>query len=434
LLASRLTYGLDQLNAALFKQIEAKLVDRAEAIDSATLEERLRETSEFSSALFYISIENPGTGVKFLSRNLQGNDIPDVIGERAYFAYVNGVGEMRANEFLLPPLDITIATPTLALRASLSAYVTVCALLLAAMLLASAAIGTALSGLVLRPLRVISETANRIRFDNLGERIPVGNVRDEMSELAVLLNQMFERMQIAFDQIRRFSDEASHELKTPLSLIRLHAEKLLVDGELSSGHTEAVLVLLEEVARLNLIIDELLFLSRAEAHAVAFNIQQQDPTPFLESFSQDAIVLAEHYHCRFESRLNGSGLAEFEEKWMRQVLLNILTNAVNVSPRNGLIVLDSSITEHSWRVAVEDEGPGLTAEQRQRMFDRFVRYHVPESGDRGCGLGLAICKKIVELHKGAIYAEQASNGRGLRVVFELPAFRSVKHEQPLRVG
>ena len=89
--------------------------------------------------------------------------------------------------------------------------------------------------MVLRPVRVIRETANRIRSDNLKERIPVGDVKDEISDLAQLLNQMFDRLETSFDQIRRFTAEASHELKTPLSLVRLHAERLLVDGDLDAA-------------------------------------------------------------------------------------------------------------------------------------------------------------------------------------------------------
>src|SRR5882724_7735746 len=95
---------------------------------------------------------------------------------------------------------------------------------------------TGLSRVALKPVRLIRETANRIRSDNLSERIPVGEVRDEISELARLLNQMFDRLEYSFNQIRRFTAEASHELKTPLSLVRLQAEKLLVAGNLSPAH------------------------------------------------------------------------------------------------------------------------------------------------------------------------------------------------------
>jgi signal transduction histidine kinase len=421
LLESRLTHGLDQLIYAHFQQIKARLGDDVKNLDSHVLEERVRETSEYSSALFYIEIEDPGTGIDFHSRNLLGHDIPDIKGKRAFDAVIDGVGETRVNEFLLPPLDVTIATPTRALHESMTAYIKVCAALLSAMLLVSFGIGFGLSRVVLNPVRVISETANRIRSDNLSERIPVAKVRDEISDLARLLNQMFDRLESAFDRARRFSDEASHELKTPLSLVRLHAEKMLVDGGLSAAHTEAVLVQIEELARLNQIIDELLFLSRAEAQAIVFNLQLQDPARLLEGFNQDAIALTEHHQRKFVYHHKGGGQVAFEEKWVRQVLLNVLSNALNVSPPDGLITLSSTIADDVWRVSIEDEGPGLPVEQRQRIFERFVRFHVPQGGDRGSGLGLAICQTIIELHGGRIMADAGSNGRGLQVTFEMPA-------------
>lgn len=421
LLEGRLIHGLDQLNNAGFQQIRARLGTDYQGLNAQILDQRIRETSEYNSALFYIEVENPKNGVRFFSANLHGRALPDIKGKRAFNGPLPGVGEVRINEFLMPPFDVTIATPTRALRESMAAYVKVCAALLAAMLLVSMGIGFGLSRLMLRPVRTIQATASRISSDNLSERIPVSNIDDEMSDLVRLLNQMFDRLEQAFDQVRRFSDEASHELKTPLSLIRLHAEKMLVDGDLSAAHTEAVVVQIEELARLNQIIDELLFLSRATARAIVFDLAPRDPCRMLEAFSQDAIALAEHYGRRFAYSHTGEGRALFEEKWIRQVLLNLLTNAVNVSPAGGLISLSSSLSDTVWRVTVEDEGPGLPPEQRARIFERFVRYNIPKDGDRGSGLGLAICKSIVELHGGRIRAEPGARRRGLRMVFEVPA-------------
>ena len=335
LLEGRLIHGLDQLSGVGFQEIRTKLGADYKNVNSEILDRRVRETSESAAALFYIMIENPGKGVSFYSSNLKGAAIPDIKGKRAYNATIAGVGETRVNEFLMPPFDVTIATPTRAVRDSMRAYVKVCAGLLAAMLLISIGLGFGLSRLMLRPIRLISQTANCIRSDNLSERVPASDVRDEISDLARLLNQMYDRLESAFDQVRRFSDEASHELKTPLSLIRLHAEKMLSDGDLSQGHTEAVLVQIEELARLNQIIDELLFLSRAEARAIVFDINPQDPARFIEQFSQDAVALTEHYGRRFAFDCEGDGCAAFDAKWIRQVLLNLLTNATNASPPGG---------------------------------------------------------------------------------------------------
>jgi len=307
------------------------------------------------------------------------------------------------------------------LRDVMTGYRKVFFALVTAALVASVAIGYALSQLMLRPVRVIQATANRIRSDNLNERIPVGEVKDEISQLARFLNQMFDRLETSFAEIRRFTADASHELKTPLSLVRLHAERLLVNDYLAPAQKEAVHVQLEELARVNRIIDELLFLSRADAHAISVDMKEQTPAAFLQAFAQDACVLAEHHGRHFSYMHDGEGTVPFGEQRMRQVLLNLLANAVSASPPDGRIRLRSALLADAWRITVDDEGPGLDAEQRSRIFERFVRFNQAGSDDKGSGLGLAICRSIVQLHRGRIFAEPGENGRGLQMVIEIPA-------------
>jgi two-component system heavy metal sensor histidine kinase CusS len=98
-----------------------------------------------------------------------------------------------------------------------------------------------------------------------------------------------------------------------------------------------------------------------------------------------------------------------------------LTNAIHVSPPNGTISVQSVLSDHHWQLSVEDEGPGLTADQRERMFERFVRVAHPGKEYAGSGLGLAICRSIVNLHGGQISASPGAGGRGLRVVTEIPS-------------
>src|SRR5256885_9469733 len=204
---------------------------------------------------------------------------------------------------------------------------------------------------------------------------------------------MFDRLETSFSEIRRFTADASHELKTPLSLVRLHAERLLVNGNLEPAQKEAVHVQLEELARVNRIIDELLFLSRADAQAITVAVTEQAPAVFLHSFAQDASALAEHHGRHYLYTHEGEGSVAFEEKRMRQVLLNLLANALNASPPEGRITLHSQLAGGLWRLSAEDEGPGLNGEPRHTTFERFVRYPqvaAADVPDKGSGLGLAI--------------------------------------------
>jgi signal transduction histidine kinase len=421
LLQRHLQHGLDLLNEAEFQQIEARLGPDYSTLSAPFIEMRIRETTDFASTLFYIDIHRPGIGAVFRSTNLNGMDIPDVPGKRHFSVALPGIGEVRAAEFHMPPFDVMIATPLQPVRDVMQTYVEVCAALLLAMLAASLMIGLWLSRLVLAPVRAIRDTANRIRSDNLSERIPVGDVRDEIADLARLLNQMFDRLEASFEQIRRFTSEASHELRTPLSLIRLHTEKLLGDEALQAPQRESLQDMLEEIDGLNRIIEDLLFLSRADAHAIALDLQTQDPQPFLQAFAQDALALAEHHGMRFELEHTGSGAAAFEPKWMRQVLLNLLVNAIRVSPPGGLIRLRSRLVDDAWHLSLEDQGPGLSDAQRERMFERFVRFAGPGAEKLpGTGLGLAICRSIVGLHGGRIEACAGQPGRGLDVEIRIP--------------
>jgi signal transduction histidine kinase len=422
LLEGYVIHGLDLLNESEFNEIKAHLGPDYQTLSPAVINDRIRETTEYASVLFYINIHGHDIGTIFFSSNLRGAEIPDIKGKHKYDVDWGNVGLLRVAEFILPPYDVVIATPEKPVEGVMEGYAEVCAALLIIMLAMSVAIGFGLSRLALRPVRLIRETASRIGSDNLSERIPVPGSNDEISDLALLLNAMFDRLEASFKHVRRFAADASHELKTPLSLIRLHAEKLLGSGALRGEGEEEILTVLEEVSRLNSTIDELLFLSRAEGRSIPLELEPNDPAALLANFSIDAQVLAESRGLHFSYSHEGSGSAIYEPRWLRRVLLNLVSNAVNASPPGGRIRLRSSMSEKVWRVSLDDEGPGVPAADRQRIFDRFVRLQ-PDSatGHQGSGLGLAICRSIIELHDGQIYAEAASGERGLCVVFEVPA-------------
>ncbi|HEX4649210.1 MAG TPA: ATP-binding protein [Steroidobacteraceae bacterium] len=420
LLRGYLIHGLDLLNQAEFEQIRARLGSDYSSLSSAVIDQRIRETTEYASVLFFIDIHSRDTGTIFYSSNLKGRSIPDVKGAHRYDVDWD-TGPLRVGEFIMPPYDVTIATPARQVEGVMEGYAEVCAALLALMLAMSAAIGLGLSRLALRPVRLIRATASRIGSENLSERIPVPAVADEISDLARLLNAMFDRLEASFKNVRRFAADASHELKTPLSLVRLHAEKLLAGSSLSHDNEEGVQTLLEELTRVNDTIDELLFLSRAESRSITLDLAPHDPAALLANFNVDAQVLAEHHGVHFSYSHEGGGLALCEPRWLRRVLLNLLSNAINASPPGGAIRLRSQLRGELWRVEVEDEGNGVPSAEYEHIFDRFVRLK-SENRPRleGSGLGLAICRGIIELHRGRILAETGSNGRSLRVVFEIP--------------
>ena len=418
--------GFDVINAAEFEQIKFRLGFGGQVLSPEHIEEHLSSMAELGAHVFYIEVRDPGGRVVFSSSNLDGRRLPEGgTGMAAFTATLPGAGELRINRFTIGTREVVVAAPMAMVGQILEGYAQVGLVLVCFILVMSLVTGLLLSQMALRPVRVIQETANRIRSDNLSERIPVPDVHDEIADLARLLNKMFDRLESSFNQVRRFSAEVSHELKTPLALVRLQTEKLLTtEPGLTAGQEEALLVQMEEINRLGQIIEDLLFLSRAEARAVAPAVQRENPREFLKAFAQDARVLAEHGGVRFELMIEGHGKVDFDRKLIRQVLLNLLTNALNVSPPRGLVTLESDFTLDSWRVALEDEGPGVPPEQRQRIFDRFVRLVPDNIGPaKGSGLGLTISRSIVQLHGDAIRAEAGARKAGLRIIFELPMAR-----------
>lgn len=421
LLDRYLVKQLDELNEAQFKHLKATLGRDYAKLTPPEIDDRIRQATESASSLFYIDMHASMANRFFKSSNLHGQSIPDIAGERAYSIGMDTIGEVRVSEFQLAPFDVIVATPLAPVRDLMAGYRLVFLGLLGTALVISVAVGYGLSRLILHPVRVIQATANRIRSDDLSQRIPVGDVKDEIAQLSAFLNQMFDRLEMSFAEIRRFAAEASHELKTPMSLVALHAERLLVSDGLTQQQMDSVAVILEELGRVNRIIDELLFLSRADAGAVLVELREQSPVALLSAFAQDASALAEHVGKVFAWSHRGEGEVNIDGPRIRQVLLNLLTNALRVCPQGGVVYLDSTLAAGTWRISMVDEGPGLTPDECERIFERFVRLPSPGQDQRGSGLGLAICRSIVAMHKGNIWATSRDVGRGLRVVIEIPA-------------
>lgn len=412
----------------LLHEVEAKelggLLGTDATLTRDQVDRRIRHDADGDAALFLIQVIGPGENIVFRSDNLGATILP-TNGEapRHWTERLPFLGRVHLSAYQSGPWRVVIGSALAASERLLQDYARISLGLVAGVALLSLGLGYAFSRDTLLPIRTIEATARRIRVDNLGERIPVAG-RDELASLAKLLNETFDRLQAAFEQVRRFSADASHELKTPLALVRLNAEKLRPrlahDAE---GHA-ALEDMLEEITHLNQVIDRLLFIAKSESGALALAKRPLALAPWLESFAEDAHALAEDRGAQFRLVENVAGEITVEPDLLRQLLLNLVTNAVAVSPPGGTVALESRPEDGRWMLAVSDEGPGLPKEELARVFERFVRYQragAEPPPARGHGLGLAICKAIAELHGGKIRAENRADARGLRVVVELPA-------------
>jgi signal transduction histidine kinase len=243
--------------------------------------------------------------------------------------------------------------------------------------------------------------------------------RDEVGELARAFNSMSRQLS-EVDRFRRdLVANASHELRTPLGALRARLENL-VDGVEQPDRT-TLAEALSQVERLGALVEQLLDLSRLESGAVPLELDDVPAMQLLTEVTTEWREQAATRDVQLESFLLPTDLRlRVDPARMRQVLGNVVANAIRHSPDGGRIVLTARANGGRPRLEVVDEGPGIPADELERVFERFYRLDRARSGDEGgAGLGLAIARWIVELHEGTITAT-AAKPNGCRVIVELP--------------
>ena len=263
----------------------------------------------------------------------------------------------------------------------------------------------------LSPIDRMARRAHEINAEHLGERLDVENPSDELGRLAAAFNQTLARIELSFEQLRRFTSDASHELRTPLTAIRAVGEVGLREQAAPEHYREVIGSMLEEAGRLTRLVDSLLTISRADAGQIRLVLTEMELLPFLREVSALLEVLAEEKAQQIAVSGDAGARVRADRGILRQVLINLLDNAVKYSPAGGLISLRLRTAGRTVTVEVQDAGPGIAPEHRARVFDRF--YRVDEARSReagGAGLGLAIAKWGAEAHGGRIELECPAPG------------------------
>lgn len=424
LLRNELIHGIDLLNGAEFREIRDRVEVKREPIAENDFLRKVAEHAEIDAQLYFFQVCRTSGEVLFRSPNMGAAVLgANPRGEGNWTDATSRLGAIRIGQFREGEFNVEIATSLRSIQHFSRYYLK--AGLVVSLVAATLSIffGYRLSCMALDPIRRIQRTAQRISADNLSARIPTDSANDEITALAHLLNRMFDRLEASFDRLWRFAGNASHELKTPLSVMRLQSEKLLLEGNLAASQQEAIQQQLEGINRLNSVIEKLLFLAKSEVRGIRPNLKAQNTAAFIQHFYEDAQVLCEDQGISLEVVRNEPLQAMFDSTLLRQVLLNLLTNALHVTPTGGCITLASWREGERWKVKMEDPGPGLPILQLERIFEPFTRVHLAAErnlhGNFGTGLGLAICRSVLEIHEGSIRAENRQPGPGLSVSFEL---------------
>jgi len=269
----------------------------------------------------------------------------------------------------------------------------------------------------LAPVERITRAAERITQHNLSERLPVSETGDELERLSVSLNRMIARLNDAFQNSKRFVADASHELRTPLTILRAELENLVEDSRLDAEIRERAASMFEEAVRLSRIVEQLFTLSRLDAGEAQAEWSRFDLAGMAKNTAEQMGLLAEDKKISIQCDANQSVVVEGDPSRLKQVVVNLLDNAIKYTPQNGRIQLRVRAVNGHAILEVEDNGVGIPAEALPHVFDRFYRVDQIRSSDvEGAGLGLSIARAICSAHGAEIDATSSpSSGSCFRV-------------------
>ncbi|MFB3813823.1 MAG: sensor histidine kinase [Terriglobales bacterium] len=285
------------------------------------------------------------------------------------------------------------------------------AVLLLAIPLALAIVGITafrVAARTLAPLDAMIGRAERITPKKLDERLPVVNPSDELGRLAVVINTLLQRIETSFNQLQRFTSDVSHELRTPLAVLRNVGEVGLQRPKAPSQYEEIIGSMLEEVNRLTRLVESLLTIARMDAGQVSLRSIELDVATLLRNCVGLLEVLAQEKGQNLSLEAAEGLLVKSDEVMLRQALLNILHNAIKYTQEGGAIEVRARGAEpNAVEITIADDGPGIPAEGRARIFERFYRAFADQTGS---GLGLPIAKWIVEAHGGQLVCGASASG------------------------
>lgn len=318
------------------------------------------------------------------------------------------------------------ATPTTAIGSISREFAIAIALASFAVVLAGAVVSRLAAGRALAPLRSMALDASRITHSSLQERVSYDGPPDELGSLAESLNDMLRRLEGSFDAQHRFVADASHELRTPVAVIRGHIDLLRRPDLSDPDRADSLRVIDDEIGRMQRLLDDLLALARVQSVPTRTFQLLQVPT-MLEELAARGSSLGQRV---FERHCQPDLWVEGDPDALEQALQNIVRNAVEHTSDGGVIDLSCSTDGDIVAIEISDDGPGIHADDLPRVFDRFFRATGPRSGvSGGSGLGLAIARQLIQAHSGTVTAANREQG-GAVFRIELPRAARPDDEQP----
>ncbi|KYG65507.1 two-component sensor histidine kinase [Bdellovibrio bacteriovorus] len=355
-------------------------------------------------------------------------------GEEATYRTINKVSNIpsaEADSYRLisfpldnaakPQLLLQIAVPMTLLETQVRQRLTLLQIGIPLVLIIATFGGMFFSTRALKPLKNMIQTAKEIKATELSKRVPVPNAKDEIRELTLTMNDMLDRIEQSFQSQERFVADASHQLLTPLTIMRgelellQKTEKKDIDGFIKSS--------LQEVDNLADIVQEMLLLSRVDAGIGALNLQDLalDEVVFETLPRAERLANSKGIKLKFDINNESGGdrkMIRGDNDLLQNLIFNIIENAIKYSPNNEIVTITLNWKAESSELVIQDNGPGINEDQLPYIFDRFSRGSKIETRVKGFGLGLAIAQKIAILHNTKIKAENRP-GHGAQFSIEI---------------
>lgn len=433
-----------ELARELHEQVDQSLADAAAAAVRSLEQTRATPFSQFDdlAAQFpelavvdkFFQIFSPSGAITIQSPHITRRDIPlsrvaleQALQGRSVYQSVKFAGESPLRLIAVPigaggtlANIVQVGTSLKPVEDTLRRLLLVLAVMMPVALAVSLAAGWFLAGRALAPVEGITQAARRIAEGDLGQRLAVPAAADEIGTLAATFNDMIAKLDASFQQVRRFSADASHELRTPLTVMKGETELALRRPRAPEDYRLVLESNLEEIDRLTRIVDELLFLSRADLGEVKMASLPVRLDELIRDVHKQASVLGQERGAQVSLGPLAPATVLGDELRLRELLLNLVDNAVKYSKPGGRVEVVLASDGGFARLSVSDEGIGIAPEAQARIFDRFYRTTEARAhAKQGTGLGLAICKWIAETHKGRIEVQSRPN-EGSRFTVVLP--------------
>jgi len=294
---------------------------------------------------------------------------------------------------------------------------------LAALALATAG-GLWIARRALSPLARMAEDARGITEHTPGARLQSPTTRDELGVLGEAFNELLARLEGALAQQRRFMADASHELRTPVSVARTAIEVGLGrSGRAEAEYRDSLRVVEKQMRRLSRLVDDMFTLARADAGPLPLERSPLYLDELVESCAAEARLVAAPQGVELRTAAPADVETIGDERRLRQMLANLLDNAVRHTPRGGSVQVELSVRPGAFEIAVSDGGPGIPEAERERIFERFVRLDASRRAADGAGLGLPIARMIADAHGGSLLLSRSDPG-GSSFLVRLPVPRT----------